>query len=667
MARPNGPELDLRKLGYEIAEPTSYDSFSDAKVLSGTMRDGGTEVRSHESEPWDDSKRKGEPGVTRPETGQYDSSKFESPKRESWVSAEGSSIRATRAVWIVHGMGEQIPFETVSSLAYGLLQSFQDKARAAGRAMAPLVPRLRTVKIGDEVLQRVELDVQGDQGAYELHLYESYWAPKTEGVAKIRDVVAFLWDGGTRGLLNCVHAFRRAMFGGMAEFVIPFRSAIWILLTLAVLAALTAINGIIAAAAAAQLNVPALSNLVSRWEALAAIASCMTAIAFSFGTLLFLADVSKPKELAKPVRLIVSVLAWLGFLGTLSAIIKSAAWMLLIVNTAKMTSDLNAGGILAHIKQCMAPLFEVPAVALQGFSTLVILACAVLVGLAMLLRAILRSNEGTLRGNGLLVTLFILGYPLHLVAVFGPAWIWYKPTSWPGMPPHFGFLASSWWVWPFLIALSAKIREVMVQYVGDVAIYVTANKLNRFDEVRSQIKETARTVAASVYLACKPGTREFLYDQIAIVGHSLGSVIAYDTLNRLMLDDWLAAHQLRVDTRTRAFVTFGSPLNKTAFFFTIQGSDSMHIRERLAATVQPLIQSYPKFRKLKWINVHSWNDIISGPLSFYDLPGLQKQRPLPRFAIENIIDKDAAVPLAAHVDYWKNKCVWDNLREQIAP
>ena len=57
----------------------------------------------------------------------------------------------------------------------------------------------------------------------------------------------------------------------MAEFVIPFRSAIWILLTLAVLAALTAINGIIAAAAAAQLNVPALSNLVSRWEALAAI------------------------------------------------------------------------------------------------------------------------------------------------------------------------------------------------------------------------------------------------------------------------------------------------------------------------------------------------------------------------------------------------------------
>lgn len=95
----------------------------------------------------------------------------------------------------------------------------------------------------------------------------------------------------------------------------------------------------------------------------------------------------------------------------------------------------------------------------------------------------------------------------------------------------------------------------------------------------------------------------------------------------------------------------------------------MHIRERLASTVQPLIISYPKFRKLKWINVYSRNDIISGPLELYDLPGFQDlpdaQRPVE--AVENVRDKDAAVPIVAHVSYWKNKLVWQKLLSEIAP
>jgi hypothetical protein len=55
---------------------------------------------------------------------------------------------------------------------------------------------------------------------YELHLYESYGAPKTEGVARLTDMISFLWDGGLRGFLNWLKSVRRAMFGGMAEFYI---------------------------------------------------------------------------------------------------------------------------------------------------------------------------------------------------------------------------------------------------------------------------------------------------------------------------------------------------------------------------------------------------------------------------------------------------------------
>jgi len=62
--------------------------------------------------------------------------------------------REKRAVWVVHGMGQQIPFETLDSLANGLLDVLPNQQ---------VTPRLRTVKIADQVLQRVELDVDGSE------------------------------------------------------------------------------------------------------------------------------------------------------------------------------------------------------------------------------------------------------------------------------------------------------------------------------------------------------------------------------------------------------------------------------------------------------------------------------------------------------------------------
>src|SRR5580704_13996767 len=194
-------------------------------------------------------------------------------------------------------------------------------------------------------------------------------------------------------------------------------------------------------------------------------------------------------------------------------------------------------------------------------------------------------------------------------------------------------MQSSLWVFPFLILFSAKVREILVQYVGDVAIYVRPNKLDRFDQVRNEIKESARSVVSAIFTAYSESNNEFLYDRVALVGHSLGSVIAYDTLNRMMIDDWLSGNALHIAERTKSLITFGSPLNKTAFFFTIQAKDSLHIRERLACTVQPLITSYPKFRKLAWINVYSPNNIVSGSLKFSDLPGFEVPPPSKTFQI----------------------------------
>ncbi len=244
--------------------------------------------------------------------------------------------------------------------------------------------------------------------------------------------------------------------------------------------------------------------------------------------------------------------------------------------------------------------------------------------------------------------------------------------------PHWLFwiclrLANPLWVWPFLIFLSSQVRTLMVQYVGDVAIYVTSNKIDRFSEVREKIKDVAYKSASCVYHAMMERQNSFAYEKIAIIGHSLGSKIAYDTLNRLINEDRLAGGALRIAERTCLLETFGSPLNKIAFFFTIQGTDTFQIREQLAETVQPLLMNYA-YRPFPWINIRSGNDIISGEVYLYDWPAANSDlakaangAPIPPDynPAEESVDLGASVALVAHVDYWKNKCIWQKLYENV--
>jgi hypothetical protein len=685
--------LDLSAARVPTAEvPKAVAIESAQKASAQTLTDQLQKKPAREQ--WSDSNKE------TPKVKDKDKDKFEGPDEDSGgragptiekFAASGEVIdettREKRAVWVVHGMGQQIPFETLDSLANGLLDVLPN---------SQVTPRLRTVKIGDQVLQRVELDVDGikkDNAGkplkrYELHLYETYWAPKTEGVANLTDVASFLWDGGLRGMLNSVKSFRRAMFGGMATFSIRWLTPFWLCMALMILVALTAINSVVLAAAGAQTGLAPLAFLKMHWPQLTALASCMVAVAFSFGAVLFVAELGKPQELTTPGRILVGGFCWMAMIYTILNILGTAALLMAIshvdwisssdglsgatVVTRTSLADTSSQGWIEGMRNFVVCLFEkMPHAKLQGFATLIILLAGILVGATMIAKAVLRSSERRLHGHWLFMILAVLTFALNVVAFFGSVLILRGYFGGWTFPAWAHFLANSAWVWPFLILFSAKVREILVQYVGDVAIYVRPNQLDRFDEVRSQIKEAARSVASSLFTAysldTQPGAApEFQYDKIALVGHSLGSVIAYDTLNRLMLDDWLCEGALQVAERTASMVTFGSPLNKTAFLFTIQGKDSLHIRERLASTVQPLIMSYPKFRKLKWINVYSRNDIVSGDLKFYDLPGYQDD-PVPDVAVRNIKDRDAAVPLVAHVAYWKNKTVWRELLAQIAP
>jgi hypothetical protein len=183
-------------------------------------------------------------------------------------------------------------------------------------------------------------------------------------------------------------------------------------------------------------------------------------------------------------------------------------------------------------------------------------------------------------------------------------------------------------LWVFAVAQGFVIRYFIVEYVGDVAAYVSPYKDSKFDELRHKIQKIGFNVAKVIYGFPSEDGRakgdnathaDPRYAKVLIVGHSLGSVLAYDTLNAMINLDNISGRSQGVVERTRALITFGSPLDKTAFLFRIQASRPQDwIREQLAAAVQPLIVSYNQYRPLsfRWINIWSPQDIISGELNY---------------------------------------------------
>jgi len=235
----------------------------------------------------------------------------------------------------------------------------------------------------------------------------------------------------------------------------------------------------------------------------------------------------------------------------------------------------------------------------------------------------------------------------------------------------------SWNPWLAAIAILAVLvvwiiaywtHYFIVEYAGDVAIYVSSYKVSRFDKIRNEILTTACTVSREIYSAGIVDRHQLKYDSVVIVGHSLGSVISYDLLNATI--NWDEAEgnlQYQVVSRTARLITFGSPLDKTAFLFRTQVANARNLREALAARQQPLILDYARYRPatFRWINIYSPRDIISGSLDYYDLP-VDPENPDPdRNPVVNLIDPMATMPLLAHNQYWNNELLHLKLYEAV--
>lgn len=230
--------------------------------------------------------------------------------------------------------------------------------------------------------------------------------------------------------------------------------------------------------------------------------------------------------------------------------------------------------------------------------------------------------------------------------------------------------------WGVVAGVAVLAGRFLVQYVGDVAAYVSPHTLDRFEELRKEIKRRAKVVFDAVYSAgeTRDGKTAFAYEKVLVVGHSLGSVVVYDALNGCLVQDELARRpdpsveapadaKLKwraVAQRTKLLLTFGSPLDRTAFVFATQRASTVETREALAMIVQPMAHRLDVRARIPWVNVWARGDILGSELSFYDAPALP-----PDHRVKNMEDELATTPLASHSELWENALVWEQVKARL--
>ena len=479
------------------------------------------------------------------------------------------------ALLLAHGMGQQVKFETLDLLA----GSLRREALRRGHPEPSVIVRM--LRFDDDAIARAELVLLDGQGVErELHCYEAYWAPLTEGQITARQTIGFLAESGWAGVVKSFkRCFHRFMFGRRQRLPVGPAAGWAFFATLAVMLALLSLSSSVGAVMLARL----VHTTAGSWP--------------------------------EP-RLFVD-----------------------------LTMDV-----------------------LALFVALAIAGCGV--GLAAMGRR--RSASGRLRVPPAAVTklgwtLVWTAFPLVLSCgalaawqVFAhrcpgiehPLWCGWRPFSTAadrlaGTCPSWLMTTLAVGLWSALLALAIPARSLIIQFAGDVAIYVSSHRVNRFRQTREEIQAAALKVARCVYEWSEPGETTPHYDRVIIAGHSLGSVIAYDALNAMLREDAVDGQALQVAERTSLFLTFGSPLDKTAFLFRNQRDEKSDVREALAAAVQPLIRDY-SLRPRRWINLWSPNDWVGSELAYYDdTDGSGGQR-----RIENIVDPEATTPLLAHNEHW---------------
>ncbi len=257
-----------------------------------------------------------------------------------------------------------------------------------------------------------------------------------------------------------------------------------------------------------------------------------------------------------------------------------------------------------------------------------------------------------LRSLTLFLRLFNLVYPLLRLGL----WLILLPFG-PFLSGR--FLQSAW-------NLSKELlTPPLVNYVGDMAIYSTTDVTSPYQQIRQQILTESLILLKSIIQDPQAD-----YDRVILAGHSLGSCIAYDTLNLLSLELSLPSAQnepLIIDKIT-GLITFGSPLDKIAFFLGETRKKEQYIRSAIlehltsfrvrtqAISSTGYLTKNPIQRHLEqlhWVNYYHQNDPISGHLDYYQ-------------NLDNVsMQYKASWGNQAHQGYWTDANFYEDIAQRF--
>lgn len=127
----------------------------------------------------------------------------------------------------------------------------------------------------------------------------------------------------------------------------------------------------------------------------------------------------------------------------------------------------------------------------------------------------------------------------------------------------------------FLLAVVLLVRfayllahDFFVNRIGDIQIYTTGDQNSIYYDLHNRILQTVESALLRVLQAEQHGRP--LYDRVVIIAHSLGSTIAMDALLGIRQAVLAGALPDHAWTRITAFVTIGTALEKTRFFFGVR-------------------------------------------------------------------------------------------------
>lgn len=480
-----------------------------------------------------------------------------------------------RAAVVIHGIGQQQPYQTARGLADGLRKMAQQARTDVASVVAQVIPAMLPGRVARRTGQEAAPEpappsapavppgrvYRVTSGEAIVDVYEAYWAPLTTGLTSFLGIVWWL----------------------LVNTFVPSR----------------------------LVRLPGRKTLYDVTFASVFLFTAAVVYYFLFGALL-LTTHEVLDVLGKATPPLLADRPSFDPRSGADTAVRSFGHLLTLSWNAPWTIELGAAG-LGSLSRALSPVT-------LGWLLLTVL------GIYCLFQFLFRIVEliGDLldpreRAGLLGAPARLIGH-LAIAAAFGYAYV----VAESGVTPTFFAYGTIYVV--FQLAYLG-LKKYFVDYIGDIEVYVTRDsKSSRF-----AAREAVRERAIGAIKAALTSTER--YDEVVVLGHSLGSVIGLDAIRELRREAGRTALAPEHYDRLVSFVTFGSPLEKTRFFFQRTSPDDPGQWTEFLAEIQQIFKQDGETRRIYWTNFWYFADVVANSLDTYNgegMPNLVQSYNLPK-------------------------------------